>query len=248
MKKKSLAIAILVASVFILSACQFIPWINVVRGSGNVITETRPVSEFNTVRLDGAGRLVITQGASESLEIQADDNLINELSSEVQGNTLVLGYKDQPWRNTILPTRPIVYTLTVIDLTKLTLNGAGDLEIQSLETESLTVEINGAGEIDIEDLSAEGLSIVLAGTGSITVSGVVAEQDVSLDGAGNYQAEDLQTQTTVIEINGLGSGTVYATDTLEITIIGGGSVRYYGSPHVTQNITGLGEVNNLGEK
>lgn len=249
MKKRTLlSIPLIIASIFILSACQFLPWIRVVRGSGNVITETRQVSGFSALRMDGAGRLVITQGTTESLEIQGEDNLIGELTSEVQGNTLVLGYQQQPWLKSILPTKPIVYNLTVTDLTKLTLNGAGDIEIRSLETDSLVLDINGAGKIDITEIVAEQLTVNFAGTGSITVSGVVTDQAVTLDGAGNYQAGDLQSQSTTIEINGLGNGTVYATDTLAITINGGGSVGYYGSPRVTQEITGLGDIKNLGEK
>jgi hypothetical protein len=248
--KKNILISIpfLVLSLFILSACQFLPWVRIVRGSGNLTTETRRVSSFNAIRLDGAGRLLITQGSVESLAIQAEDNLINELTSQVEGDTLVLGYQDRPWRRSVLPTRPIVYTLVVTDLAKLTLNGAGDIDLQSLQTDELVLEINGAGNFAIENLEAGSLSVSLAGTGSITVSGVVAVQKVSLDGAGSYQASDLQTRSTAIEINGLGSGTVWATETLDISINGGGSVSYYGSPNVSQQITGLGDVKNLGEK
>ena len=249
MKKNTLiSIPFLVLSIFILSACQFLPWVTVVRGSGNLTTETRPVSGFDTIRLDGAGRLLISQGMSESLEIQAEDNLIDELTSQVEGGTLVLGYQERPWRKSILPTRPIVYTLVVTDLAKLILNGAGDIDLQSLQTDALTLEINGAGNFNITNLTADNLSVNLAGTGSITVTGVLAEQEIILDGAGSYQAGDLQTRSTAIKINGLGSGTVWATETLDISINGGGSVGYYGSPSVTQEITGLGEVKNLGEK
>lgn len=247
-KNPIISIPFLVLSIFILSACQFFPWVRVVRGSGNLTAESRPVSGFNAIRLDGAGRLVITQGTTESLEIQAEDNLINELTSQVEGSTLVLGYQDRPWRKSVIPTRPIVYNLVVTDLAKLTLNGAGDFDLQSLQTEALVLEINGAGNFKIVDLTADSLSINLAGTGSITVSGVVSKQEVILDGAGGYQAGDLQTRSTTIEINGLGSGTVWVTETLDISITGGGSVSYYGSPNVTQEITGLGDVKNLGEK
>jgi hypothetical protein len=160
MKKNPLiSIPFLVLSIFILSACQFLPWVRVVRGSGNLTTETRPVSDFNAIRLDGAGRLVITQGSTESLAIQAEDNLIVELTSQVEDGTLVLGYQDRPWRKSILPTRPIVYTLVVTDLEKLTINGAGDINLQSLQTDALVLEINGAGNFEINALSADTLLV-----------------------------------------------------------------------------------------
>ena len=239
---------LLVANIFVLSACQVLPWFSVVRGSGDIITESRSVSGFNAVQLDGAGILIVSQGDSESLEISADDNLMDSLTAQVEENTLVLGYQDQPWRKTLLPSRPVVYNLTITDLTQLTLNGAGDLEIQSLQTNALVLAINGAGNIEINDLSAEHLSVNLAGTAAIEVSGVVTTQMINLDGAGDYQAEDLQSQSATIEISGLGSGTVWATETLDVTITGGGSVSYYGSPSISEQISGLGEVKNLGEK
>ena len=247
-KNTTIIIPLLILSVFILTACQFLPWFGARRGSGNMTTEARPVSDFDAIRLDGAGRMIITQGTAPSLEIQAEDNLINLLTSEVQEATLVLGYQDRLWRRTIIPTRPIQYNLTVTDLAQLTLNGAGDLEIQSLQTDALVIQINGAGNIVIEDLSAQNLTVNLAGTGSIKAAGVATNQVINLDGAGNYQGGDLRTQSTSIKISGLGNGTVWAAETLQVTIAGGGSVSYYGSPQVTQEITGLGEIRNLGEK
>ena len=249
MKKKSVfLIPTLILSIFILSACQILPWFGARRGSGNLVTETRQVSGFEAIRLDGAGRLHITQGTTESLEIEAEDNLINLLTSEVEDNTLVLGYDESGWRRTIIPTRTINYTLTVTDLSSLVLNGAGDIRIQSLQTDTLLIEINGAGNTVIEDLEAENLRVILAGTGSINISGIASDQVINIDGAGNYQGADLQTQSTSININGLGNGTIWATDTLQVSIAGGGNVSYYGSPQVTQEITGLGQVRNLGDK
>lgn len=248
MRKINLAgISLLLGVVVLLSACS-LPFVNVVRGSGNLETESRDVSGFNKIELNGAGQLIITQGSTETLEIQAEDNILPELTSEVEGDTLVLGYKDQTWRRSILPTEKIVYTLTVIDLTKFTFNGAGDLEMDSLETSSLELNINGAGNIKIKELLAEELSVTISGTGSINIAGEVESQDITIEGAGNYQSEDLQSQTAFIQVNGLGNSKLWVLESLDITINGSGSVDYYGAPDVTQDINGLGDVNSLGEK
>jgi hypothetical protein len=242
-----IAITILILTVLVLSACR-LPFVDVVRGSGDLVTESRAVSGFNEVRLDGAGRLVITQGESETLEIEAEDNIIDELNSEVSGQTLVLGFQERFLRTSILPTRNITYTLTVTDLTSITFNGAGELEMDSLDTPALELVINGAGQINLDDLMADSLTVQISGTGTVNIGGQVTSQSVNIDGAGNYSAEDLQTETTEVDINGLGNGTVWATQTLSITINGGGSLNYYGSPNVTQEINGVGDINNLGDK
>ena len=247
-KNKFILIPLLISTIFILSACQVLPWISVERGSGNIIADSRPVSGFSAIQLDGAGRLIITQGAVESLEIQADDNLINDLISDVRGGTLILGYQEKPWRKTILPSQSVIYTLTVIDLDQLTINGAADLDLQTFEIESLELSVNGAGTIMIDDLSAGKLSVNMAGAGSVTISGQAVEESISIDGAGNYRAGNLQSSNTFIEINGLGTGVVWANETLNVNITGAGSVSYFGSPELTQQITGLGNIERLGDK
>ncbi len=248
MKKRYLIIlTMLVLTSLSLSACR-LPFINVVRGSGNVVSESREVSGFDAVRLDGAGRLVITQGDTESLEIEAEDNILPELTSDVRSGMLVLGYQDKFWRRSVIPTEEILYTLTVTDLTAVTFNGAADLDMEVLDTSDLEITINGAGQVNIDELTSNSVSVTIKGTGNVSLAGEVGDQTINIDGAGNVRAEDLLTSTTSIAVNGLGNATVWATETLDVTINGGGSLSYYGNPSVTQNINGAGDINNLGEK
>jgi len=248
MKNKTiLTLSLFIIGSILLSACQ-LPFVDVVRGSGELVTQTRDVGTFDGIRLDGIGRLVITQGSRVSLEIQAEDNIIEELTSEVQGNTLVLGYQDQTWLRTIIPTKIVVYTLTVTDLSEVIFNGAGELEINALDTDSFSIEINGAAKIDIDELTTDNLVVEIDGTGTVSIAGNTNTQDVNIQGAGNYQASDLKSSNTTITIAGLGNGTVWAIDSLDINIDGGGTVNYYGSPNITQDINGVGEINNQGEK
>ena len=56
----------------LVSGCGF----QVVTGSGKVATETRNVSGFTSVTLAGIGNVYLTQGETESVRIEAEDNLI----------------------------------------------------------------------------------------------------------------------------------------------------------------------------
>ena len=246
-RKTLLSISLMIIGSLLLSACA-ITGFNVTRGSGELTTQTRNVSGFERVQVDGAGELIITQGEEESLEIRAEDNIIDELTSDVSNGTLVLGYRDNFLRNSIIPTERITYTLNLIDLSEVTINGAADLEIDALETGSLVLEINGAGQVSIDQFTADSLSVQISGTSTIEIAGQVADQSITIDGAGNYQAGDLETNRTTVNINGLGNATVWAVETLDISIDGGGNLRYYGSPNVTQDINGVGDIDNLGEK
>lgn len=248
MNKRTLVLVFtIIIGSLLLSACSSLDFV-VTRGSGELITQTRNVREFDALQVDGAGELIIIQGEQESLEIRAEDNIIGELTSDVQGNTLLLGYRDAFWRRRIIPTKRITYTLTIKNLSQVTINGAADLDIDSLKTGSLALIINGAGNITINQFTADNLRVEISGTTSMEISGRASQQSVTIDGAGNYKAGDLQTSSTTIDINGLGNATVWAAETLNISIDGGGNLRYYGSPNVTQEINGFGDIDNLGEK
>ncbi len=80
-------------------------------GSGKIAAETRPVSGFHGVALDGTGHLHITQGNAEGLIVETDDNLLPFVESKVgPDGVLHLGSKSG---EEIRPTKGITYKLTV---------------------------------------------------------------------------------------------------------------------------------------
>ncbi|UCG25177.1 MAG: DUF2807 domain-containing protein [Chloroflexota bacterium] len=235
-KKILLPLALIV---LLLSACT------VVRGSGDVETETRAVSSFDQVSLSGQGELILTQGDQESLEIEAEDNIIAVLESDVRGNTLYIGAQD---RTTIRPTEPVRFYLTMAEISGLEVSGVGTIIADNVVTDRLALDVSGAGDIDIDSLSADSLTVDISGAGGVNMAGQAANQVIDISGSGEYQAADLESETADIEVSGAGEATVWASQTLNVDISGSGSVDYYGNPAVTQDISGVGELNNLGER
>ena len=161
-------------------------------GSGNVVSEQRDVGDFDEMTLSGVGNLSITQTGSESLTIEAEDNILPLLTSEVHGRRLVLG--TEPGTH-FSPKRPIRFTLTVKDLSAVRISGAGNAEIPALGAQSLRLEISGAGNMTVTGLAAESVEVTLSGAGSMTCAGEVRSQDVRISGAGSYHGEDLASVT-----------------------------------------------------
>jgi hypothetical protein len=212
-----------------------------VRGSGNVITEGRDVSDFRKVHLSGTGNLIITQGELESLTIEADDNIIPIIETDVSGAELDIGFKRG---YTFIPSTAIKFHLTVVDLDEISLNGAGNIDCEGFETKVLQFDVSGAGDLDF-DLDAERVEVIISGAGNIILSGQVDSQEIEIDGAGKYNGEDLESSECVITVSGAGSATVNVSELLDVEINGIGNVYYIGSPSVTQDISGLGKVRSL---
>ncbi len=212
-----------------------------VRGSGNVIAEERDVSDFHKVHLSGVGNLIITQGEEESLTIEADDNIVPIIETDVSGDELNIGFKRG---YTFNPSNKIKFYLTVVDLDEISLSGAGNIDCEGFETEVLQFDVSGAGDLDF-DLDAERVEVVVSGAGNIIMSGKVDSQEIEIDGAGKYDGEDLESRECVITVSGAGSATVNVSELLDVEINGVGNVYYTGSPSVKQDISGLGKIRSL---
>jgi hypothetical protein len=241
-KKMILPIFILMA--FFFGACAMEVDLGIDQGSGKVITETREVQNFDRLVLKGIGDVEVTQGDHDSLEIEAEDNVISHITTEVKNGTLEIGFN----RKTIIPTKSIKFHLTMRNIRGMETQGVSNITSEKIDTDDLELGISGTGNIDIEDLTTKSVSINVSGAGNLTTSGQTDSQKIVLSGAGNYDGEDLQSKTAEITIAGLGKVVVWATDTLNVTISGTGGVDYYGNPQISQQISGLGRLNHKGKK
>src|SRR4051812_38450875 len=97
---------VLVILSLLVSACS------IANSPGKTRTETRTVSGFSAVDLQGSGQLTIEQTGVESLTIQAEDSVLPDLTSDVTDGTLRLGQKAG---TNIVTSTPILYRLTIRD-------------------------------------------------------------------------------------------------------------------------------------
>jgi len=242
--KKSLFALSAILIIVSLSACT----IDMVSGSGRMITETRKVSGFDSIVFSAIGDVIVTQGSTEGLTIEAEDNIMPKIVTEVRGSQLYIGFDRQNWQDIVRPTKDIKFTLSVKNLNLVEMDGVGSITAPSFEADNLTVKIGGAGGIKLTGFTASSLSAIMGGAGNVEISGKVDSLEATMSGVGNFSCGDLQTQTAKVSLTGAGGATVWATDALNVSITGAGSVSYYGSPKITKNVTGVGVLNALGSK
>ena len=244
--KTRLIVALTIFVLIVTSACSLVANIGEgVRPSGNTISEDRSVSDFSSISLSGTGDLLIEQGASESLTIETDDNLMQYITSDVRNGRLELGLKDGV---RLLGLNKIVYHLKVKDLTTIDISGLGKVVMDGVKTDTLNLKASGSGQFEMKNIQTKSLSADASGFGIYNLTGTADTIVVSLSGSGSFDGENLQSKSATVNINGAGSATVWTEDTLNVEISGGGLVRYFGSPEVTQSISGAGSINQAGDK
>jgi len=194
-------------------------------GSGNVQTETRTVSDFTAVELDTSGNLIIQQGESEGLTIEAEDNLLPLLTSEVIDGTLQLGTK---LGSSFSSTRPIIYRLTVENLEAITLNASGNIQASDLAVDGdLALTINGSGNMTLGAIKA-------------------AEATLNLSASGNLDAPSLESEQATFTVSGSGKATIpnLTLNNLSVIMQSSGDVNVGGTAaELSVQISGSGSFN-----
>ncbi len=234
-----IAIATLLS--FSLSSCITIRT-DSIKGSGEVVTESFEVGDFDRLTFSGVGKLIIEQGDEISLEVEAESNVIDALRIKTSGSELEIGFKSR-FIN-VIPTKDIIFHLKVKDLKKVDISGAGSIECDNLNTESLSVDSSGVGSIEM-NVTASDLKVGISGAGKVNLSGEVDTQHLNISGIGSYNAKELVSKECEIDISGAGKATVNVTDTLDITMSGVGKIDYIGNPSINQNISGAGSINSI---
>lgn len=220
---------------FLLYSC-----INTIDGNGNVTKETRSVSDFNKIDISGRYEVLLNQGDKENLEIEVDENLLENIKSEVKNNTLIISSKRPVGKS-----KSLKLYITVIDVDDIEVSGAIKLMNKgTYKTDNLDLRASGAGDIDL-DVETENLTIDMSGASETKLSGSSKNFDIEISGAGKLDAKKLKTRNTSVDISGAGSAVVFAKKTLKVDVSGAGSVKYKGNPKIEKDISGAGSVEKL---
>lgn len=188
-------------------------------GSGVAATQTRDVPAFHSVELAGGNNVVIHVGGKQSVVVKADDNLLNRVTTNVQSGTLVIG--NTP--GSLTTKSPMSVEVTVPTLNALTLAGGGNIVVNGIKAESLTV--------------------ALSGSGNVTGSGTATSLGVTLDGSGNVWFTRVAAKDVHAVLSGSGNIFITATKSLDASVPGSGTISYAGNPQVvTKSVTGSGAI------
>ena len=234
--KRYILVAILFCGIIAVSGC-----IGQNSGSGKLVNETKNVSGFNKVALNGTGNLIINQGNAESLTVEAEDNVVSNIKTEVNNNQLNIKFENL----VVVPTKPVNYYLTVQNINSINISGAGKVQSNNLNSNNLNIEINGAGSGNITNLTASTLTIKINGAGKMDTTGNVNDQTINISGAGEYAAKDLMSKNSNISVDGAGKATVRVSDQLNAMINGAGAIYYIGNPQVTRQVNGAGSIQQI---
>jgi hypothetical protein len=205
-------------------------------GSGNVINQTKNVTDFDQINLNGNGNIILIQGNTDTLTVEADDNSQSNIQTSVDNGLLNISDSNNNENN-----NPINYYVTVKDLKFINTNGAGTIQCNQFSTDSLDININGAGTSNMNNLNVNTLLLNMNGESTFNIAGTANNQIVNINGPGKYQANNLNSRTASISLDS-GTATVRVSDSLDAIIKEAGTINYIGNPQINKQITGSGSL------
>lgn len=230
-------------------------------GSGQLVTEDREVGGFESVELRGSGELTISLGGEPSVTVEADSEVIDRVTTRVEGGTLILDVED----TLLFGVGRIVFEVTMPRLAGIELTGSGSIEVDELTDEldvvldgsgdielagtigSLAVDLDGSGRVDASALTAETVSLLGGGSGDMDVNVDGDLLTASVDGSMNITARGSVVRAEVILD---GSGTFAGRDLTAaeavVEIPGSGAVEISVDEQLEVAISGSGDVTYYG--
>lgn len=234
-------IKIFIALVLVTGAGQTFANANV---NSNEIQD-RHLTGFHAVDVSGSFNVYITQGATESVKVEAPANIIRHIATEVRGGTLNIFSKDHfSWGNLFGGgNRKIVIYVTIKDVNSIALTGSGDVFFkEGVNANTLRLALTGSGDINGK-INVKTLVSDITGSGDIKVWGRADNSKVSVTGSGDYSGRDLVTVNAVAHVGGSGDASVNVNGNLEASVTGSGDVHYSGNPKsVSKSKTGSGSI------
>jgi hypothetical protein len=230
------------------------------RGSGRMISEQRTVSGINGVSLATTGDLLIEVGNYESLRIEADDNLISRIQTDVRDGILTI--QTGTFSNLYF-TQNVRYYLTVRNLNSISIvssgniqapdlkadrflinvSSSGNLKMGNLSTDALDVNISSSGNVFMGVLKAGSLNVNISSSGDLNIGGgEVEKQNIAINSSGKYQAPNLASEDAGVAINSSGDAAIRVRDRLSVQLNSSGNLHYWGNPSVNINKNSSGDI------
>lgn len=227
--KRSIFILALIALSFQTVNAQWWSGSKKIRGNGNMKTETRKVSDYDEVQLEGNMNVLLVSGTEGNLKVEAEENLLPHILTEIRGDELRIsteeGYNLDPSGS-----RQITITVPFKDLSAVSLTGSGDIRTSDqISEENFKISITGSGDVKLP-LKARNVRANITGSGDIELSGSARDFECKVTGSGDISAFDFKCENVDATVTGSGDVQVYASQALRAKVPGSGDIEYMGNP------------------
>jgi hypothetical protein len=189
-----------------------------VKGSGNAVAETRDAKGFKSVEVGGIFKVEIVAQKDFGVEVTADDNLLQHIRTEVDGDVLKISTQGR-----VNPSSPMIVRVSAPDIEHLDVSGVANVTVSGLKNAAFGVDTSGASKIEL--------------------SGETDKLTIDVSGASKIEAENLKARAASVDASGASKITVFATESVRAEASGASKIFYAGgAADVVKSTSGASSV------
>lgn len=210
-----------------------------IKGSGYVRTEQRTVKPFSQIAASRAIKVFVAQGEQTAITVEADDNILPYIKTEVSGNLLTVSL---PQNISIESYADMNVLVTIPTLTDLQSSTASKIEGTTLwKVNEIELSASTAGTIKLETEASE-IDAKSSTSGEIRLTGKTTGLDAKASTAGSVRAKELIATDADVSASTGGEIEIHVTGKLEYSASTGGEIRYKGDARLTGKTSTGGDI------
>ncbi|MEM9824259.1 MAG: head GIN domain-containing protein, partial [Bacteroidota bacterium] len=159
-------------------------WGKGIKGEGPIVTKTLDLSNFSSVGLSISAKVYLTQGSKQSVKVEAQENIIENLKTKVSKGSWNIGFRENVGNH-----KAIKIYITLPSLEKVAVGGSGTIEGTNHfpNLDKLAVAVSGSGKVKLDVATTE-ITSAVSGSGNIHLEGSTEKHRIAVSGSGNIQA------------------------------------------------------------
>ena len=195
-------------------------------------TENRKIQNFNAIKVSTGIDLYLTMGNSEEVKIVADDDIIDNLITEVKDGTLRIYMKKTNWFNWGNFNQTRKAYVTVKELEKIDASSGSDVETENtLKGESLEIEASSGSDVNL-DIVYKNVSLSTSSGSDAKLTGKAKYFEASASSGSDITARNFETEYCKVKASSGSDITVNVSEEITAKASSGADIRYYGNPKI----------------
>ncbi len=201
---------------------------SVVKDSSTVKSEDRELVAFSKLNSYIPCKLDVTIGSPQSVKVTCNQESLGKITTEVEGDTLNINSDN-------LNVECIEVSVVVDKLESVEVSGAGTGAFKNLAKSGLTkVSINGASNVDLDSVKANDFDVTVSGASKLKAGGNCDNLSLVVSGASGVLLSDLKAENGTVNISGASRCNSRVTGKVSGTISGASSLVLSGNPEVNE--------------
>lgn len=224
------------------ASCNHSINLNLIKGSGNVISEKRYVEgTFKSIEVSNTIDLVVEQSERTEIAVEADDNLLKHITTKVENGVLIVGCDYNSFMN--IESKKVTVKMPIIE--ELSASSAASIKsANTLKSENITFRSSSAASINLK-VKSDNIRCKSSSGSSISIEGIALNLEVTASSGSTIDANSLLVNEVTAKSSSGATIRVHPIVSLNAKASSGSNITYNIQPKSARKIAHSGGSINL---